>query len=32
MTTLKTKILQVVTGEGGSGGAMSQDEGDHIAI
>jgi len=32
MSSLKTKILVVVTGEGGSGGALALGVGDHIAI
>jgi acetyl-CoA carboxylase carboxyl transferase subunit alpha len=32
MSTLKTKILVVVTGEGGSGGALALGVGDHISI
>jgi len=32
MSSLKTKILVVVTGEGGSGGALALGVGDHVAI
>ena len=32
MSTLKTKILVVITGEGGSGGALALGVGDHISI
>jgi len=32
MSTLKTKIIVVVTGEGGSGGALALGVGDHVAI
>jgi acetyl-CoA carboxylase carboxyl transferase subunit alpha len=32
MSSLKTKIIVVVTGEGGSGGALALGVGDHIAI
>ena len=32
MSSLKTKILVVVTGEGGSGGALELGVGDHVAI
>ena len=32
MSSLKTKIIVVVTGEGGSGGALALGVGDHVAI
>ena len=32
MSSLKTKILVIISGEGGSGGALALGVGDHIAI